>query len=125
MRRRRALGLAAAAMLAIAPAIAEAGKGDSKPINGPTVKVADDFFAPDEIKIKSNTKVKFKWSADNGNQHNVTLTKGPKKVKKKDFTSGTGAIGIKFKPVFEKRGTYDFYCTLHPGTMKLKVTVKK
>jgi plastocyanin len=125
-KRTTALGLIAGVSLALSPAASVAGKNDDpKPINGPTVKVADDFFSPVDVKVKQNTKVKFKWDPANGNQHNVTLAKGPAGVKKKDFTSGTGAIGIKFNPVFEKRGTYDLLCTLHATVMKMKVTVKK
>ena len=55
----------------------------------------------------------------------MIIQKGPKKIDKKDFKSATGSIGIKFKPVFEKKGTYDFLCTIHPDVMKMKVTVKK
>jgi plastocyanin len=55
----------------------------------------------------------------------VVLEKGPKGINKKDFKSATGSIGIKFNPVFEKKGTYDFLCTIHPDVMKMKVTVKK
>ena len=51
--------------------------------------------------------------------------KGPKGVKKKDFKSATGSIGIKFKPTFEKKGTYDFLCTIHPDVMTETVKVKK
>ena len=121
-----ALGLIAGVSLALSPAASIAGKNnDPKPINGPTVKVVDDLFLPADVKVKQNTKVKFKWSPDNGNQHNVTLAKGPAGVRKKDFTSGTGAVGIRFNPVFEKRGSYDFLCTLHATVMKMKVTVKR
>jgi len=87
-------------------------------------KVLDDYYSPSSLKIKAGDKIKYKWGSDNGNPHNVTLQKGPKKVKKKDFTSATGSIGIKFNPVFKKKGTYDFICTVHPGTMTQTVKVK-
>ena len=86
-------------------------------------KVLDDYYTPTELKIKVGDKIKYKWG-ENGNPHNVTLESGPKKVKKKDFTSATGAIGIKFNPVFKKKGTYKFICTVHPGTMNQTVKVK-
>ena len=91
----------------------------------PKVKVVDDFFSPEALKVKSGSKVKFKWDGTNTNSHNVTLTKGPKGVKKSDFESATGSIGIKFAPKFKKKGTYNFICTIHPETMKLKLTVKR
>jgi len=98
------------------------------------VKVLDDFFKPTNVKIKKNKKVTWKWGQD-FNQHNVTLKKGPKGVKKskpctggkitKCNKSGSGTIGIKFNPKFNKKGTYNFVCTVHPTTMKVKVVVKK
>ena len=39
-------------------------------------------------------------------------------------TSRERSIGIKFKPKFNKKGTYNFVCTIHPTTMKVKVVVK-
>lgn len=127
MRRAGRVKRAAIALMAIA-AIGVASvplSGAAKPKKGPTVKVADDFFSPTDVKIKPNTKVKFKWDPANINSHNVVLSKGPKGIDKKEFKSATGAIGIKFGPVFEKKGTYDLLCTIHPDVMKLKVTVKK
>lgn len=90
----------------------------------PKVKVVDDYFSPEALKVNSGSKVKFKWDGTNTNSHNVTLQKGPKRVKKSDFASATGSIGIRFNPKFKKKGTYDFICTIHPETMKLTVTVK-
>lgn len=93
------------------------------------VKVGDDFYAPTNVAIKKCGKVKWKWLPTNGNPHNVTLTKGPKKLTKKErkktFTSATGSIGIKFAPRFKKKGTYKFICTIHPTTMQMTVRVKK
>jgi plastocyanin len=99
-----------------------------------TVKVKDDFFSPTSVKVKKDAKVKFKWGSDNINTHNVTLKKGPKGVKKskpctggkitKCNKSGSGTL-IKFNPKFNKKGTYNFVCTVHPTTMKVKVVVKK
>ena len=31
---------------------------------------------------------------------------------------------VKFNPKFNKKGTYNFVCTIHPTTMKVKVVVK-
>ena len=39
--------------------------------------------------------------------------------------SASGSIGINFTPTFNKKGTYDFVCTIHPTVMKLTVKVKK
>lgn len=126
---RAKLTAGAAAILVMAagvllPAAGVAGKS-SKPIKGPTVKVEDDFYSPTSVKVKPNTQLNYKWNSSNTNSHNVILQKGPSGIDKKEFKSATGSIGIKFKPVFEKKGTYDFLCTIHPDVMKMKVTVKK
>jgi plastocyanin len=88
------------------------------------VKVLDDFYKPDNVKIKKNNKVKWKWGQD-FNTHNVTLKKGPNGVKKSKFTSQTSsAEGFSFTKRFKKPGKYNFYCTIHPDIMKMTVKVK-
>ncbi len=91
-----------------------------------TVSVVDDFYAPEDIKIKKGSKVKWVWDDLNSNPHNVTLTSTkPKGVKKGDFTSGTGAVNLTFKRKFTKVGKYGFVCTIHRTVMKMTVKVKK
>jgi plastocyanin len=90
-------------------------------------KVLDDYYTPTSLTIKKGDTIKYKWG-DNGNPHNVTLDEGPSSLsskEKKKFKSATGAIGIKFNPVFKEKGTYKFICTIHPGTMQQTVKVKK
>lgn len=118
-------GVAITAVAVTSASEAQPPKKPPKPINGPTVKVADDFFAPTSVQVKENTKVKFKWATENLNTHNVVLEKGPRGVRKNDFESAPGTIRVKFAPTFEKRGTYDLLCTFHPDVMKMKVIVKK
>ena len=89
------------------------------------VTVADDYYSPTKVKIKSGSKVSFNWSDANVDTHNVKLVKGPRKADKKDFKSATGAIGIKFNPKFKVPGKYHFVCTLHRSVMQMDVTVKK
>lgn len=141
MLRRRVLVLVAAvAAAAVAVPAANAGHQSDRGKQPPPVQVADDYFAPTTLKVKRDTKVKFKWNAANTDSHNVTLQKGPKGVKKgcptkgknafsplisKCNVSSTGAIGIKFKKKFDVKGTYHFVCTLHPDVMKLTVRVKR
>ena len=112
-----ALAVGALAATGIASPLAK-GKQPEK------VKVLDDFFKPDNVKIKKNGKVKWKWGQD-FNTHNVTLKKGPKGVKKSKFTSQTSsAEGFSFTKKFKKPGKYNFYCTIHPDVMKMTVKVK-
>jgi len=131
---RRATALAVALIAGMLIPAAGAGAATK------TVNVEDDFFAPVTLKVKKNDKVNWKWSSSNTNSHNVTLTKGPKGVKKgcktkgkdaysplisKCNKSGTGAIGIKFKKKMNVKGTYKFICTIHPTVMTMTVKVGK
>jgi plastocyanin len=137
---RRLTALAAVLAAGIAVPAASAGTG-SADRSGTTekVKVADDYYSPTKLTIKKNDKIKFAWLDANTNTHNVTLQKGPKGVKRGCPTkgknaysdlisicnkSGSGAIGIKFKKKFDKKGTYDFVCTIHPEVMTMTVRVK-
>ena len=138
---RRAAALAAILATGIAVPAATAGT-TSVDRSGTTerVKVLDDYYSPVNLKIHKNDKVKFAWSDNNINTHNVTLSKGPKGVKRgcptkgpdaysplisKCNKSGVGAIGIKFKKEFDVKGTYKFVCTIHPTVMKLTVKASK
>ena len=138
IKRAATVALALVALVALTvPATGVAGKGNHHHrAKKAKVKVLDDFFAPDTLKVKKNTKVSFKWDKTNLNTHNVTLKKGPKGVKKtkkpcakgkitKCNKSASGSIGINFAPTFNKKGTYNFVCTIHPTVMQLTVKVKK
>lgn len=130
----------AVAAVALAPAAAGAGaaphkkkKKHAKTVTK-TVGIHDNYYEPAKLTVRKNTIVKWQWPITTGDTHDVTLKKGPKGVKKskpctggkitKCNKSGSGAIGIKFNPKFNKKGTYNFVCTIHPTTMKVKVVVK-
>lgn len=117
------LAAGAVAAVAIAPVAGADNTVEKK--KTPRVKVADDFFSPESVKVKKKGKVKFKWANDNTDSHNVTLQSGPKGAKKRDFKSASGTYGVKFTPTFKKPGTYKFNCTFHPETMNVTVKVKK
>ena len=98
--RRAKLGIATAATVAFAAVVGVAG-APAEPAQRatPKVTVADDFFAPDAVKIKKGQKVNYVWDELNTNPHNVTLgSTKPKGVKKSDFKSRTGAVNLDFKP---------------------------
>jgi plastocyanin len=90
-----------------------------------SVSVSDDYYGPSSLTIKKGTAVGFVWNRMNYDSHNVTLIKAPKGVKRAEFTSVTGAVGLHFKRTFLTPGTYHFVCTIHPGTMNLTVIVKR
>lgn len=126
--RKPGIALAALAAVALGASAVPAAGGTTAVAerSTKTVKVADDYFSPTKLKVKSGDKVKYKWLDANLNTHNVVLTdKRPKGVKTKDFTSASGSIGIKFNPKFEKKGAYGFVCKFHKSVMTMTVEVKK
>jgi len=127
--RKAGIAVAATALIgAGAVALPATGTADTVAKKKPktyTVKVLDDYYSPIDVKARVGDKVKWKWDGGNGNPHNVTLQKGPKGVKKKDFTSATGSVGVKFNWKFTKAGTYDYLCTIHATVMTGTVKVKK
>ena len=120
------IGVAVALTTLALGALAAAGVASpsAKATKPEKVKVLDNFYNPDFVKIKKNRRVKWKWGQD-FNNHNVTLKKGPQGVKKSKFTSQTTAVeGFTFTKRFKKPGKYNFYCTIHPDVMKMTVKVK-
>ena len=115
--------LAAAAITAVAvPASSGAGETSKTPV----VTVADDYFAPDNVKVNKGGKVKWVWDSFNTDTHNVVLgDKHPKDVKPNDFRSRSGAVGLTYAPKFKVPGTYEFICTYHKSVMRMTVKVKK
>ena len=119
--------LASTAVVATgAVALPATGNADG-PVAGTSAKKAkaklyDDYFDPSSMKIKKGTR--FTWKDLGSNPHNVTLEKGPKGVKKKDFKSGTLGYLDTFKRKFKKKGTYEFVCTLHFTQMQQTIKVK-
>lgn len=129
---KRTFTVAAALIAALSLAMPAAGVAGKTP----KVKVLDDYFNPTKLTVKKDTKVAFKWDGENLNTHNVTMTKGPKGVKKSKKPcakgkitecnkSASGAIKINFAPTFNKTGSYTFVCTIHPTVMKMTVKVNK
>jgi plastocyanin len=117
-----AMALALGVGAALLPAVASAGKSKSKV---KTVTVADDYFSAAKMTVKEGQEIKWVWSKQNFDSHNVTLISGPKGVNHRKFTSATGVFGIKFERTFLKPGKYHFQCTIHPDSMNMILTVKK
>jgi len=124
------IGLAVALTALAAGALAASGIASplGKSTRPKKVKVLDNFYNPDSVKVKKLGKVTWKWGED-FNQHNVTLKKGPSGVKKSKFTSqttgGLQAVGFKFTKKFKKTGKYKFYCTIHADVMRMTVRVHR
>jgi plastocyanin len=109
-----ALGALARAPAAISQA------GGTKPVKK-TIKVRDNFFAPDSLKVPKDSKITWRWPKNPGDVHDVKLRTAPKGVKK--FKSDFAASGYSFARTLKKPGKYYLVCTLHEEmTMTIKVT---
>jgi plastocyanin len=123
VRRGRSIALvlvAGAAALAAAPAPA----GSAKKKKGPTktIKLGDNYYAPDKVTVRRNTTIVWKWPDLTSDGHDVALEKGPKGARK--FASEEAAAAYSYKRKLTVPGTYKIICTLH-DEMKMTITVKK
>ena len=107
----------AAALVAAACLTGAAAASGSSPKR---VKVGDDYYGPTHLTVKPGTKIKWVWLADNGDSHDVKLTRAPHGVKR--FHSASAATDYTFSRTLTKPGTYKIVCTLHQDmTMTIKV----
>ena len=123
---RTGIVVALAALVAGALMVAGVASPFAKSTKPEKVKVENDFFNKGKVKIKKGQKVQWKWVPGASN-HNVTLRKGPKGVKKKKFTTAQTSISapFKFTKRFKKVGKYKFWCTQHTTTMNMTVVVRR
>ena len=85
-----------------------------------TVKVRDNFFAPDALKVPKGSKITWRWPTNPGDVHDVKLSSGPKGVKK--FHSQLAASSYSFAKTLPKPGKYVVICTIHEEmTMTIRV----
>jgi plastocyanin len=118
LRRTTAAGALVLSALALAPAaISQAGAAKSK-----TIKIGDNFFAPDSTKVAKGTKMIWRWPKYPGDVHDVKLRSGPKGVKK--FHSDLAASDYSFARTLKKPGKYVVICTIHEE-MKMTIRVKR
>ncbi len=115
----RALVAAAAVILLTAAtgcSSSSAPTGGSSTVSGgpATVTVQNFSFSPGDLTVKTGTKVT--WKFEDSVQHNVTA--GDKSFKSDDESKG-GSYSF----TFNKAGSYDYTCTIHPQ-MQGSVTVK-
>jgi plastocyanin len=121
----RRIRIAAAAVLALGVAAVGAPGTPAKATKPKIVKVKDNFYTPDTVGVRKRGKVKWDWTPT-FNQHNVTLKKGPRGVRKRQFRSQTtNDPSFFFVKRFKKPGKYQFYCTIHPDAMRMTVTVHR
>ena len=117
MRRNIAAAGLALGALALAPvAISQAAKPVKK-----TIKVRDNFFGPDALKVPKGSKITWRWPKNPGDVHDVKLRTAPKGVKR--FHSLPTASGYSFSKTLKKPGKYFLVCTFHEEMdMTIRVT---
>jgi plastocyanin len=120
--RKALIALTGAAALPAAPASlaigATAGKSKIR-----TVSVNDNYYGPSKLTVHVGDSVRWRWSEQETDVHDVALKTAPKGVKK--FASDPLAAGDSFTRRLTKAGTYKIICTFHEEEMKMTVTVKK
>jgi YVTN family beta-propeller protein len=72
---------------------------------GPTVSIAGFAFGPQTISVTTGGSVT--WSNDDGSPHTVTFKDGSADANKL-------SPGQKFTRVFDRAGTYEYFCSFHP-----------
>jgi plastocyanin len=105
--------VAGVALLSAAPAMAAP--------KGKTIRIFDNVYAPDAVKVKRGATVTWKWPGfyESGDVHDVKLKSGPKGVKK--FHSEAAATDYTFKRKLKVAGKYKIVCTLHE---EMRMTIR-
>jgi plastocyanin len=85
---------------------------------GTVIGVGDRFFAQPNVKVK--VKKGLVWRFDGNELHNITLANGPVGIASDNLDSSRT-----FWAKFPEKGTYNFFCSLHPVQMHERVVVSK
>lgn len=76
----------------------------SAPAGGPTVTLLATSFSPPTTKVGVGDTVTWVW--DGGVQHDVVFDDGSSSARQRNGT---------WQRAFDRPGTYDYVCTLHPN----------
>jgi plastocyanin len=117
------IALCGAAALAAAPALAAAATSTSSKPKTRTVSVNDNYYGPSKLTVHVGDTVKWRWSEDATDVHDVKLSSAPKGVRK--FQSDPLAAGETFARKVIRPGTYKIICTFHEEEMRMTITVRK
>ncbi|MEO9294099.1 MAG: cupredoxin domain-containing protein [Nitrososphaera sp.] len=102
-----------------AKAYAQSGKEAKIDIVKNATNMKDKAFSPNPLKVQPGTKVT--WTNADSALHTVTSGKGA--TPDKMFDSKSLAPKKEFSFKFDKKGTFNYFCMLHP-TMVGKVVVE-
>lgn len=97
-----------------------------KPKYFKTVKIGDDYFAPNKLTVRRYTKVTWRWpslESGGGDTHDVKFRKGPRGVP--HYHSEAAAADYKYAKLLTKPGTYRIVCTFHEGEMRQTIVVRR
>jgi plastocyanin len=86
--------------------------------SGTVINVGDRYFGRRNVKLKKGQRLRWRFSG--AELHNLTLANGPE-----GFASPNLSTNRTFDIRFTRRGTYRFFCGLHPVQMSERVVVKK
>ncbi len=78
--------------------------------------VGDLGFRNERVEVRAGTL--FRWRFLGAERHDVTLANGPRGLASTSVRQGS------FVFRFQKRGTYNLYCSLHPTQMTQRVVVR-
>lgn len=116
--RRAVLFVLAAGAVAVAAAPAPAARKAPRK----TVEIHDNYYSPSKLTVRAGTIIRWHWSLDSADVHDVKLTRAPKRVRK--FQSDPLAAGESFSRKLTRTGTYKFICTFHEEEMTMTIRVK-
>jgi plastocyanin len=118
--RKATIAMVGAAAVAAVPALAVAATSAGKTR---TVSVNDNYYGPSKLTVHVGDTVRWRWSEDETDVHDVKLASAPKGVKK--FQSDPLAAGESFKRKLTVPGKYKIVCTFHEDEMSMTITVKR
>jgi plastocyanin len=114
------IAMVGAAALVAAPALAVAATSTGKTR---TVTVNDNYYGPTKLTVHVGDTVRWYWSREETDVHDVVLASAPKGVKR--FRSDPLAAGDAFKRRLTRAGTYKIICTFHESEMAMTIVVKR
>jgi plastocyanin len=91
--------------------------GETKRVkSGATIQVGDRYFKKPNVRVRRGAHLTWQFS---GNElHNLTLANGPVGVGSPNLDKGRT-----FDLTLEEKGTYRFFCAIHPVQMSERVVV--
>jgi plastocyanin len=116
--------LAALAALAVAGVAAFGGISDARRATK-HVDIGDNYYLPEKVRVHKGDKVRWVYSLDLGDMHDVYLKRAPDGVRKARYRSPTLLPNDAFARRFKKRGRYHFICTFHSQEMQMDVRVRR